>query len=121
MKALILTDSDYKTAVYDSLYTQVIRILEQKGYSVTEREAGKSLNACIGCFGCWVKTPGECVIKDTMAEINRLYVNSDVVVFLSPVVFGQQSANMKNVFDRLLPRLLPFFIRKADGWPFRLK
>lgn len=122
MKALILTDSDYKTTVYDSLYTQVIRILEQKGYSVTEREAGKSLNACIGCFGCWVKTPGECVIQDTMAEINRLYVNSDVVVFLSPVVFGQQSANMKNVFDRLLPRLLPFFIRKADGstgHPFR--
>jgi multimeric flavodoxin WrbA len=115
MKALILTDNEYKTTVYTSLYQQVIQILEQKGYEVTIKEAGRTLHNCIGCFGCWVKTPGECVIRDDMTSINRLYVNSDAVIFLSPVVFGQFSANIKNVFDRLLPRLLPFFIRKANG------
>lgn len=23
-----------------------------------------SIHNCIGCFGCWVKTPGACVIRD---------------------------------------------------------
>jgi len=23
-----------------------------------------TINKCIGCFGCWIKTPGVCVIKD---------------------------------------------------------
>ncbi len=31
-----------------------------------------SIHNCIGCFGCWIKTPGVCIIKDnyqTMGEI----------------------------------------------------
>ncbi len=101
---------------------QVVNLLEQKGYDVTSKEVDRTLHCCIGCFSCWIKTPGECVIRDDMTEINRLYINSDAVVFLSPVVFGQFSVNMKNVIDRILPRLLPFFINKADGstaHPFR--
>ena len=25
--------------------------------------SGEILN-CIGCFGCWIKTPGKCIIRD---------------------------------------------------------
>lgn len=31
-------------------------------------EAGIT-NYCKGCFGCWLKTPGECVIKDQFSNI----------------------------------------------------
>jgi hypothetical protein len=31
--------------------------------------ARKEIKPCRGCFGCWLKTPGECVIKDDMAEL----------------------------------------------------
>ena len=50
-----------------------------------------------------------------MSEINLSFVNSDVVVYMSPVIFGQFSANIKNAIDRWLPNILPFFIKRPDG------
>lgn len=29
----------------------------------------KEIRPCLGCFSCWSKTPGECVIKDDMQKI----------------------------------------------------
>jgi hypothetical protein len=69
----------------------------------------------MGCFGCWVKKPGECVIGDKMSSINRSSMTSDAVFYLTPIVFGQFSANMKNVIDRWLPNMLPFFESRPDG------
>lgn len=115
MKALILTDGEYKTDVYGALSGLVTELLAEKGFETQVRELGRGLHSCMGCFGCWVKKPGECVIGDEMAEIDRCYMNSDAVVFLSPVVFGQFSANVKNAVDRTLPNMLPFFCRRPDG------
>ena len=64
---------------------------------------------CLGCFGCWVKSPGMCQIPDLNSQINKSYMNSELVVFLSPVIFGGLSANIKNVLDRTLPNVSPFF------------
>lgn len=36
-------------------------------------------------------------------------MQSDVVIFLSPVKYGCYSVAIRRVFDRLLPNLLPFF------------
>ena len=50
-----------------------------------------------------------------MASLNSREMNSDVVVFLTPLVFGQFSANIKNAVDRWLPNMLPFFNTRKDG------
>lgn len=115
MKALILTDGEYKTGAYDALISLMTGLLTEKKFEIQVRELGRRLHSCMGCFGCWVKKPGECVIKDEMAELDRRYMNSDAVIFLSPVVFGQFSANIKNAVDRTLPNMLPFFYRRPDG------
>lgn len=115
MKALILMDEEYKTDVYDALSSLITELLAEKGFETQVRGLGRGLHSCMGCFGCWIRKPGECVIGDEMAEIDRCYMNSDTVVFLSPVVFGQFSANIKNVMDRTLPNMLPFFYRRSDG------
>jgi multimeric flavodoxin WrbA len=117
MKAFIISDSEYRTHVFKRLDSQLKEYLTARGFdNIEEAALGRdSLAFCKGCFGCWVKTPGECVIGDGMAEINRTYMNSDFAVYLCPVVFGQFSANIKNAVDRWLPNILPFFIVREDG------
>lgn len=42
----------------------------------------QSINACVGCWNCWLKTPGRCVMKDQMADSYPDYINSDTVILL---------------------------------------
>lgn len=116
MKVTLLYDEEYRTETFEQLYECIGDYLSDQGAEVEEFMLGRNdLAFCMGCFGCWVKTPGECVIKDRMAQINESYVNSDAVIYLCPVVFGQSSANMKNAIDRWLPNVLPFFHMRSDG------
>jgi multimeric flavodoxin WrbA len=63
---------------------------------------------CVGCFGCWVKTPGTCVIDDPAREVAAKLAQSDLFVIVSPIVFGGYSYELKKVLDRQIPTLLPF-------------
>lgn len=65
---------------------------------------------CLGCFDCWVKTPGQCIIPDKGQAVAEAAVNSDVLVLLSPVTFGGYSSTLKNAVDRLIPNILPLFV-----------
>jgi multimeric flavodoxin WrbA len=116
VKAYIISDKDYQSAIFNRLYGLVTSYLIKKDFQIEHREIGRDeLAFCKGCFGCWIKQPGECTIKDSMSEINDNFINSDVVVYLSPVIFGQFSANVKSAIDRWLPNILPFFITRPDG------
>lgn len=116
MKALIISDLDYRTEIFHGLEEIINNILGKKGFEIELVEVGpKNLTFCKGCYGCWVKKPGICTINDAMADINRSFINSDVTIYLSPVIFGQFSANIKNATDRTLPNMLPFFVSKSDG------
>ncbi len=69
----------------------------------------RDIAPCAGCFGCWTKTPGECVIADGAREVLRSYVGSDLVVYATPVTFGGYSSQLKKMLDRLIPFLDPRF------------
>ncbi len=66
---------------------------------------------CRGCFSCWIKTPGVCVIDDAGRDIAMRLVQNDLVVYLTPVVFGCYSSELKKALDRLIPLILPFFMK----------
>jgi len=116
MKASILSDKDYQNGLFQNLKGEINTLLDHKGFETEFMEIGQGdLAFCMGCFGCWTKKPGECMVSDRMASINRKFVQSDVFIYLSPVVFGQFSANIKNALDRWIPNILPFFEVRPDG------
>ena len=116
MNAYLLSDAEFQTPRAEQLIKMIQSTLEARGYSVSQKAIQRGeLQFCRGCFDCWTKTPGECAMKDGIAEINRACMTSDVVVYLCPVVFGQFSANMKSALDRWLPNMLPFFETRKDG------
>lgn len=116
MQAFILSDEEFHNDLFQHLYRTVIVELEGAGYTLTHTVISRGLlHSCAGCFGCWVQKPGECIVSDGIGEINRRAISSDLVVYLCPVVFGQFSANIKDVIDRWLPNMLPFFMMRPDG------
>ena len=66
------------------------------------------LKFCIGCFGCWVKTPGMCVQKDDMPVILQAIINSDLTVYVSEVKVGFVSSELKKVNDKTIPLIHPY-------------
>jgi multimeric flavodoxin WrbA len=73
--------------------------------------AGMDIKPCRGCFSCWVKTPGRCIIEDDQEAILREAALSELFVWLTPITFGGYSPELKKALDRIIPILLPFFGR----------
>lgn len=74
----------------------------------------EDLTSCIGCWDCWLKTPGRCVIRDGMAESYSHYVNSDTVILLLDTAMGFINHRGKALIDRLIPHYHPY-IRVVEG------
>jgi len=64
---------------------------------------------CLGCFKCWLETPGICVEADAGREIAKAVIQSDTTVFFTPVTFGGYSPDLKKMVDRLVQIASPYF------------
>jgi multimeric flavodoxin WrbA len=65
---------------------------------------------CIGCFGCWLETPGICRYHEAAgAAILQAVIQSDTLVLFTPVSFGGYSSHLKQIVDRFVSLCLPYF------------
>ena len=64
---------------------------------------------CLGCFGCWVKTPGMCVEDDAGRQIAKAIIQSDATVLFTPVTFGGYSPDLKRMMDHFIQLIPPHF------------
>jgi multimeric flavodoxin WrbA len=64
---------------------------------------------CIGCFGCWLETPGLCRYGEAGRAIVQEVIQSDTIVLFTPVVFGGYSSQLKQIVDRFASLCLPYF------------
>jgi multimeric flavodoxin WrbA len=96
--------------------------LKAKGWDArTFALAGMDIRPCRGCFSCWLKTPGRCVIADDQEAILREAAQSDLFIWLTPITFGGYSPELKKALDRIIPILLPYFgrVRGETHHPLR--
>ena len=68
-----------------------------------------NIKPCVCCFGCWIKTPGKCVIDDGYNNMGILLSKCNRIIVISQCFYGGYSPFVKNVFDRSIPYLLPYF------------
>ena len=70
----------------------------------------KTIRNCLGCLGCWTKTPGKCVIKDDMTgELLAKWSQADIAVYATPLYHYGVNASIKAFIERTLPTSQPFF------------
>ncbi len=73
------------------------------------------LKNCLGCFNCWNKTPGECVIQDDMRTVIEKILWADVTIWSFPLYYFNVPGGLKTLIDRQLPMVLPFMVSEAEN------
>ena len=69
---------------------------------------------CVGCFSCWTKTPGKCVIRDDAVKVYPAIAKSDTLLYISRIKYGGYDTVMKKMLERAIP-VQQAFIRLVDG------
>ena len=116
MKTLIINGSLKGEASHSYMVaSRFARGIEATADEQTEVIELKNMNIshCVGCFGCWKVTPGQCVIRDDMDIIRDKIMESDNIILSFPLYFFGVSSKMKTMLDRLLPFKMPYKGRHA--------
>lgn len=72
------------------------------------------INNCIGCFSCWTKTPGKCIIRDDAVKVYPLIAKSNTLIYISKIKYGCYDTPMKTMLERAIP-IQQAFIRLLHG------
>ncbi|MCI9016212.1 MAG: NAD(P)H dehydrogenase [Clostridia bacterium] len=84
--------------------------------NIEELQTNKlEIKPCLGCFSCWNKTPGECVIKDDMKQVIEKLLWADITIWSFPLYYFNVPSKLKALIDRQLPMVLPFMVKDAEA------
>lgn len=115
MKTLILDGSAAGDQVAEQLNAVLHAQIEARGWEVERivlRE--QKIGNCAGDFFCWIRSPGVCNVKDANRTIAAKAVQSDLLIYLTPMTFGGYSSALKRMVDHLIQNIMPFFTQ-IDG------
>ena len=96
----------------------IIHDLEEEQFSKLNITGDKvisptnKVSKCLGCFDCWIKNDGICKINDDLNNMKNLFKNAEEVVVISKNTYGMFSPFVKNVFDRSIGYLSPYFQKR---------
>ncbi|HQK25469.1 MAG TPA: flavodoxin family protein [Synergistaceae bacterium] len=80
-----------------------------------------SVGFCQGCFGCWFKTPGRCILKDDMEALLERLRRADAVIWATPLYHFGMTAQLKAIMERTLPLADPHIVRQGSTYTHDLR
>ena len=117
MKILVLNGSPKKKSDTFRMTDAFLKGLNKTG----EHEADiinvidRKVAPCQGCFGCWQKGDGHCVIDDDQNGILDLYRAADIIIWSFPLYVYGMPSHLKAVLDRTIPLVKMKMQQDADG------
>ena len=75
----------------------------------------KTVASCRGCFKCWEKMDGHCVMEDDQNEILDLYTKADLIIWSFPLYCYSMPSHLKAVLDRTVPLVKMRMVEEQDG------
>jgi hypothetical protein len=108
MKTLILDGTSPDDLAAESVVRALLNLLpDSQRVILREQKIGN----CAGDFLCWVRNPGMCITNDANRDIARQIVQSDLLIYLTPVTFGGYSSTLKQMVDHQIQNISPFFAK----------
>lgn len=99
-KITVLTGSARRYGNSNKMAEAFIKEAEALGHTVTRFDTAlMKIGGCRGCEGCY-KTGKPCLFDDDFNKIAPVIVESDAIVFVSPVYFYSLSGQLKSTLDR---------------------
>ena len=99
---LLITDVDLDINLIESENSRYIDISKLK------------IANCLGCFNCWTRTPGKCIIRDDAVRVYPLIAKSKNLIYVTKIKFGTYDTPLKTLLERSLP-IQQAFIRLYHG------
>lgn len=101
MNVTVLFGSPRRKGNTKKLLDYLLDGLKRKGYDIKVLYLNDvNIRPCQGCLKCL--KDGDCKIKDDMRDIRKYILDSDLLVFASPVYWFSVSAQLKLVIDRMI-------------------
>lgn len=99
MKILVLESSPHKNGSSNLLAEQFMQGAKEAGHTVTVFDAARAdLHPCLGCDACGMA--GACCQKDDMEALRAKILDTDMLVFATPLYYFGFSTQLKTVIDR---------------------
>lgn len=110
MKVLTILGSPRKNATSTAIAKRFIEEAASLGADVTTYDLNTmDYKGCQGCYGC--KTGKEmCVLKDDLTPLFEEMPEADIMVFASPIFYGDITAQLKGFFDRSFWTVKPEYL-----------
>ena len=103
MKIVVLTGSPHKNGTSNTLVNEFIRGAQENGHEIIRFDTPfLNIHPCISCNACGMN--GNCVFNDDMPRILDTILDSDMIVFVTPIYYFGFSAQIKSAIDRFHSR-----------------
>ncbi len=117
MKILVLNGSPKEKSDTFRMTEAFLKGLNRNGEHEVNviRVIDKDIAPCQGCFGCWERMDGHCVIEDDQNAILDIYREADIIIWSFPLYCYGMPSHLKAFLDRTIPLVKMKMVQTEDG------